>query len=85
VGRYGVSVEEIQLNDPQTLYLRWEDSQWSPFTIDLSTDQRVEDHLDTPSPFRPAPARDRRSAIAERCDWHAVVALSHPQLISRAV
>jgi ribonucleoside-diphosphate reductase beta chain len=36
-----VSVEEeIQLNDPQTLYLRWEDSQWSPFTIDLSTDQR---------------------------------------------
>jgi hypothetical protein len=50
VGRYGVSVEEIQLNDPQTLYLRWEDSQWSPFTIDLSTDQRVEDHLDTPSP-----------------------------------
>jgi ribonucleoside-diphosphate reductase beta chain len=35
-----VSVEEeIQLNDPQTLYLRWEDSQWSPFTIDLSTDR----------------------------------------------
>ena len=22
---------EIQLNDPQTLYRRWEDSQWSPF------------------------------------------------------
>jgi ribonucleoside-diphosphate reductase beta chain len=36
-----VSVEEeIQLNDPQTLYLRWEDSQWSPFRIDLSTDKR---------------------------------------------
>jgi ribonucleoside-diphosphate reductase beta chain len=35
-----VSVEEeIQLNDPQALYLRWEQSQWSPFTIDLSADQ----------------------------------------------
>jgi ribonucleoside-diphosphate reductase beta chain len=30
--------EEIQLNDPQTLYRRWEDSQWSPFAIDLSLD-----------------------------------------------
>jgi len=31
---------EIQLNDPQTLYRRWEESQWSPFTIDLSVDAR---------------------------------------------
>jgi ribonucleoside-diphosphate reductase beta chain len=31
---------EIQLNDPQTLYRRWEDSQWSPFAIDLSEDER---------------------------------------------
>jgi ribonucleoside-diphosphate reductase beta chain len=31
--------DDIQLNDPQTLYRRWEDSQWSPFSIDLSTDQ----------------------------------------------
>ena len=31
---------EIQLNDPQTLYRRWEDSQWSPFTVDLSVDIR---------------------------------------------
>ncbi|MFL5821586.1 MAG: ribonucleotide-diphosphate reductase subunit beta [Solirubrobacteraceae bacterium] len=30
--------DEIQLNDPQTLYRRWEDSQWSPFEVDLSTD-----------------------------------------------
>jgi ribonucleoside-diphosphate reductase beta chain len=30
----------LQLNDPQTLYRRWEDGQWSPFEIDLSTDQR---------------------------------------------
>jgi ribonucleoside-diphosphate reductase beta chain len=29
---------DLQLNDPQTLYRRWEDSQWSPFAIDLSTD-----------------------------------------------
>lgn len=31
---------EIQLNDPQTLYRRWEDDQWSPFAVDLSTDQQ---------------------------------------------
>jgi len=30
---------EIQLNDPQTLYRRWEDQQWSPFDVDLSTDK----------------------------------------------
>jgi ribonucleoside-diphosphate reductase beta chain len=30
---------ELQLNDPQTLYRRWEDSQWSPFAIDLTTDR----------------------------------------------
>jgi len=29
---------EIQLNDPQTLYRRWEAQQWSPFEIDLSRD-----------------------------------------------
>ena len=29
---------EIQLNDPQTLYRRWEDSQWNPFAIDLDAD-----------------------------------------------
>ena len=32
--------DELQLNDAQTLYRRWEEEQWSPFTIDLSTDQR---------------------------------------------
>jgi ribonucleoside-diphosphate reductase beta chain len=31
--------DELQLNDPQTLYRRWEDSQWSPFTIDLAVDR----------------------------------------------
>ena len=31
--------DELQLNDPQTLYRRWEDSQWSPFGIDLRPDR----------------------------------------------
>jgi ribonucleoside-diphosphate reductase beta chain len=30
----------LQLNDPQTLYRRWEESQWSPFEIDLDEDRR---------------------------------------------
>jgi ribonucleoside-diphosphate reductase beta chain len=30
--------DEIQLNDPQALYRRWEDSQWSPFAVDLRRD-----------------------------------------------
>src|SRR5215210_1879783 len=29
----------IHLNDPQTLYERWEEQQWSPWSIDLTTDQ----------------------------------------------
>jgi ribonucleoside-diphosphate reductase beta chain len=33
-----VSDDELQLNDPKTLYRRWEDSQWSPFDVDLSVD-----------------------------------------------
>src|SRR5947209_12369731 len=35
-----MTTAEIQLNDPQTLYRRWEDSQWSPFGVDLSGDAR---------------------------------------------
>jgi ribonucleoside-diphosphate reductase beta chain len=30
---------ELQLNDAQTLYRRWEEEQWSPYDVDLSTDQ----------------------------------------------
>jgi ribonucleoside-diphosphate reductase beta chain len=30
---------DLQLNDPQTLYRRWEGSQWSPFAIDLTSDR----------------------------------------------
>jgi ribonucleoside-diphosphate reductase beta chain len=39
---------EIQLNDPQTLYRRWEDSQWSPFAIDLSRDRDQWAQMDGP-------------------------------------
>jgi ribonucleoside-diphosphate reductase beta chain len=31
--------DELQLNDAQTLYRRWEDSQWSPWGVDLETDK----------------------------------------------
>ena len=31
---------DIQLNDPQTLYRRWEESQWSPFAVDLERDKQ---------------------------------------------
>ncbi len=33
------SDDEIQLNNPQTLYRRWEDSQWNPFDVDLTRDK----------------------------------------------
>ena len=33
-----MNVSEVRLNDPQALYRRWEDAQWSPFGIDLSRD-----------------------------------------------
>src|SRR4051794_3524072 len=37
---------ELQLNDPQTLYRRWEDSQWSPWDVDLSADREQWPALD---------------------------------------
>lgn len=30
---------EIHLNDPQTLYRHWEESQWNPFEVDLEADR----------------------------------------------
>jgi ribonucleoside-diphosphate reductase beta chain len=33
-------MDDIQLNEPQALYRLWEESQWSPFAIDLSIDRR---------------------------------------------
>jgi ribonucleoside-diphosphate reductase beta chain len=32
-------MSDIQLNDPQTLYRRWEETQWSPFEVDLAADR----------------------------------------------
>jgi ribonucleoside-diphosphate reductase beta chain len=32
-------MSDIQLNDPQTLYRRWEEGQWSPFDVDLAVDR----------------------------------------------
>jgi ribonucleoside-diphosphate reductase beta chain len=37
---------DLQLNDPQTLYRRWEESQWSPFAVDLTADQQLWGALD---------------------------------------
>ena len=37
--------DDLQLNDPQTLYRRWEDSQWSPFAVDLAADRAQWDAL----------------------------------------
>jgi ribonucleoside-diphosphate reductase beta chain len=31
---------EVHLHDPQTLYRHWEQSQWNPWDVDLSTDAR---------------------------------------------
>lgn len=36
----------MQLNDPQTLYRRWEGSQWSPFAVDLAADKRQWEGMD---------------------------------------
>jgi ribonucleoside-diphosphate reductase beta chain len=38
----------LQLNDPQTLYRRWEDSQWSPFAVDLDADREQWPRLGDP-------------------------------------
>ena len=32
------SASEVHLHDPQTLYRHWEESQWSPWEVDLSVD-----------------------------------------------
>jgi hypothetical protein len=33
------AADALHLHDPQTLYRHWEESQWSPWDIDLSTDR----------------------------------------------
>ena len=34
-----MTTAELQLNDPQALYRRWEDDQWNPFSVDLARDR----------------------------------------------
>jgi ribonucleoside-diphosphate reductase beta chain len=34
-----MTTTEIQLYDPQTLYRHWEDQQWNPFEVDLTSDR----------------------------------------------
>ncbi|MGB2710654.1 MAG: ribonucleotide-diphosphate reductase subunit beta [Conexibacter sp.] len=41
-----MAVDEIRLNDPQTLYRLWEEGQWSPFAIDLATDREQWEQMD---------------------------------------
>jgi ribonucleoside-diphosphate reductase beta chain len=44
-----VSEHDLQLNDPQTLYRRWEESQWSPWETDLSADHEQWAALEDPA------------------------------------
>jgi ribonucleoside-diphosphate reductase beta chain len=37
---------ELHLHDPQTLYRHWEESQWSPWEVDLSTDREQWEAMD---------------------------------------
>jgi ribonucleoside-diphosphate reductase beta chain len=41
-----MTIAEIQLNDPQTLYRRWEEDQWNPFAVDLTRDREQWSDLD---------------------------------------
>jgi ribonucleoside-diphosphate reductase beta chain len=40
------ATHEVHLHDPQTLYRHWEESQWSPWDIDLSTDREQWEAMD---------------------------------------
>jgi ribonucleoside-diphosphate reductase beta chain len=37
---------ELHLHDPQTLYRHWEESQWSPWDVDLATDREQWEAMD---------------------------------------
>ena len=43
-----MTTDGLQLNDPQTLYRCWEDSQWSPFAVDLREDAEQWRTMDGP-------------------------------------
>jgi ribonucleoside-diphosphate reductase beta chain len=40
------ATHELHLHDPQTLYRHWEESQWTPWDVDLSSDQEQWDGMD---------------------------------------
>jgi len=40
------ATREVSLHNPQTLYRHWEEGQWSPWDIDLSTDREQWEALD---------------------------------------
>jgi ribonucleoside-diphosphate reductase beta chain len=40
------ATHELHLHDPQTLYCHWEESQWSPWEVDLSTDREQWEAMD---------------------------------------
>jgi ribonucleoside-diphosphate reductase beta chain len=40
------TTHEVHLHDPQTLYRHWEESQWSPWEVDLSRDREQWDAMD---------------------------------------
>ena len=40
------AAHEVHLHDPQTLYRHWEESQWSPWDIDLSSDRAQWQEMD---------------------------------------
>jgi ribonucleotide reductase beta subunit family protein with ferritin-like domain len=40
------AAHEVHLHDPQTLYRNWEESQWTPWNIDLSADREQWETMD---------------------------------------
>jgi ribonucleoside-diphosphate reductase beta chain len=40
------ATHDVHLHDPQTLYRHWEESQWSPWEVDLSRDREQWDAMD---------------------------------------
>jgi ribonucleoside-diphosphate reductase beta chain len=40
------ATHEVHLHDPQTLYRHWEESQWSPWDVDLSVDREQWNAMD---------------------------------------
>jgi hypothetical protein len=50
------SASEVHLHDPQTLYRHWEESQWSPWEVDLSVDREQWEAMEERTLVSPAGA-----------------------------